>query len=191
MIDKEGFRILQGNELEESGQVIVHTGLGKGKTTAALGLAYRALGHGWRVVFICFTGPEYPQMGDVRAATALGGNLRMIGVESQARDVSYLADFAESTPTAETALDLAREVLIQGKCDLLVLDDINPLLYEGTIDTAQVVALIDEKPPNATIVLTGRFAPQAIIERADTVTDFAEIKHPSQAGIEPRKGVDF
>ncbi|MFQ6001150.1 MAG: cob(I)yrinic acid a,c-diamide adenosyltransferase, partial [Anaerolineae bacterium] len=129
--------------------------------------------------------------GDVRAATALGGNLRMIGVESQARDTSYLADFAESTATVEAALALTRELFIRGECDLLVLDDINPLLYEGTIDTAQVVALIDEKPPNVTVVLTGRFAPQAIIERADTVTDFAEIKHPSQADIEPRKGIDF
>lgn len=177
--------------MEEPSRVIVYTGLGKGKTTAALGLAYRALGHGWRVVFICFTGPEYPQMGDVRAATALGGNLKMIGVESQARDASYLADFAESTATVETGLALARELFIRGECDLLVLDDINPLLHEGTIDTAQVVALIDEKPPNATMVLTGRSAPQAIIEKADTVTDFAEIKHPSQVGIEPRKGIDF
>ncbi|MFQ5886349.1 MAG: cob(I)yrinic acid a,c-diamide adenosyltransferase [Anaerolineae bacterium] len=177
--------------MEELGRVIVYTGLGKGKTTAALGLACRVLGHGGRVVFIRFTGPEYPQMGDVGAAVALAGDLRMIAIESQARDASYLADFAESTPTAETGLDLARELLIRGECDLLVLDDINPLLYEGTIDTAQVVALIDEKPPNVTIVLTGRSAPQAIIERADTVTDFAEIKHPSQAGIEPRKGIDF
>lgn len=171
--------------------MIVHTGLGKGKTTAALGLACRVLGHGGRVVFIRFTGPEYPQMGDVRTATALGGNLRMIGVESQARDASYLADFTESTATVETALALARGLLMRGECDLLVLDDINPLLDEGTIDTAQVVALIDEKPPNVNMVLTGRSAPQAIIERADTVTDFTEIKHPSQAGIEPRKGIDF
>lgn len=181
----------QGNESEETGQVIVYTGVGKGKTTAALGLAYRVVGHGGRVAFIHFTGPDYPQMGDVKAATTLGGNLRMIGVESQARDVSYLADFAESVGTVEGALARARELLHRGECELLVLDDINPLLCEGAVEIDQVTALIAEKPPGVSIVLTGRFAPQAIIEGADTVTDFAQIKPPRTARIEPRKGFDF
>jgi len=182
---------MKGNESVETGRVIVHTGLGKGKTTAALGLALRVLGYGGRVAIIFFTGPEHPQMGDVRAAAALGENMRMIGIESQARDLTYLADFAESTDTVKGALALARELLTQGECDLLVLDDINPLLHQGAIDTAEVVALIDEKLPNVHLVLTGRFAPQIIIDKADTVTDFAQIKHPSQAGIGPRKGFDF
>ena len=182
---------MEGNESVETGRVIVHTGLGKGKTTAALGLAYRALGHGGRVVIIFFTGPEHPQMGDIRAAATLGEDLRTIGIKSQATDVTYLADFAESTDTVKEALALARELLTQGNCDLLVLDDINPLLHDGTIDTAQVVALIDEKPPNVDLVLTGRFAPQTIIDRADTVTDFVPIKHPVQTGLGPRKGFDF
>jgi len=182
---------MEGNESIETGRVIVHTGRGKGKTTAALGLAYRVLGHGGRAVIIFFTGPEHPQLGDVRAAATLGGNLRMIGIESQARDLTYLADFAESTATVKEALALARKLLTRGEYDLLVLDDINPLLHEGAIDTAEVVTLIDEKPPDVHLVLTGRFAPQTIIERADTVTDFVQIKHPSQARTGPRRGVDF
>ncbi len=182
---------MEGNESVETGAVIVHTGLGKGKTTAALGLALRVLGHGGRVATIFFTGPEHPQMGSVRAAATLGRNLRMIGIESQARDPTYLADFAEFTGTVKEALALARELLTRGECDLLVLDDINPLLHQGAIDTTEVTALIDEKPPNVHLVLTGRFAPQIILDKADTVTDFVQIKRPSQAGIEPRKGFDF
>jgi cob(I)alamin adenosyltransferase len=182
---------MEGDEWVETGAVIVYTGLGKGKTTAALGLALRVLGHGGRAVVIFFTGPKHPQMGDVRAAATLGGNLRVIGIESQARDLTYLADFAEFTGTVKEALALARELLTRGECDLLVLDDINPLLHQGVIDTAEAVALIDQKLPNVHLVLTGRFAPQMIIDKADIVTDFAQIKHPSRASIEPRKGFDF
>lgn len=188
---RKGVSTPQGNESEETGQVIVYTGLGKGKTTAALGLACRVVGHGGRVAFIHFSGPDYPQMGDVKAVTTLGGDLRMIGVESQARDVSYLADFAESAATVEEALARAGELLHRRECELLVLDDINPLLCEGAIQIDQVTALIAEKPPGVSIVLTGRFAPQAIIESADTVTDFAQLKQLSHVRVEPRKGFDF
>jgi cob(I)alamin adenosyltransferase len=164
--------------------------LAKGKTTAALGLAYRVLGHGGRVVIIFFTGPEHPHVGDIRAAATLGGDLRMIGIQSQASDSTHLAGYAESIETMEEALALARELVAKGGCDLLVLDDINPLLHEGTIDTEQVVALVDEKPPNVDLVLTGRFAPQTIIDKADTVTDFVPIKHPAGASAGPGNGFD-
>ncbi len=177
--------------MEEISCVSVYTGLGKGKTTAALGLAYRVMGHGGKAAVIFFTGPEYPEMGDVRAAAALDQKLITIGIESQARHLTYLADFAEYTSTVHGALALARDLLTQQECDLLILDDINPLMHDGTIDDALVQALLYEKPPNAGIVLTGRFAPQSIIEMADIVTDFAQIKHPSQAGVGPRRGFEF
>jgi cob(I)alamin adenosyltransferase len=171
-------------------QVIVFTGSGKGKTTAALGLACRALGHGRKAAFLHFTGPTRPRLGDVHSARVLGG-LRMIGIASQAADPSYLDQFDETVPTVEAALDRARQMLLGGECDLLVLDDINPLLDQGLVEQSIVVGLIETKPPSATIVFTGRSAPKAIMELADIVTDFAEVKHPARTGVRARSGIDF
>lgn len=176
---------------EGQGQLIVFTGAGKGKTTAALGLACRAVGHGKRAVFIHFTGPEHPRLGDVAGTAGIGAELKMIGIECQASDTSYLCDFDESVATIEAALARARELVAAEECDVLVLDDINPLLDRGIVDTASVTALISDKPPTMTVVLTGRSVPEAIVEMADVVTDFAEVKHPAQDGVEPRKGIDF
>jgi cob(I)alamin adenosyltransferase len=183
--------MVKGGSLENEGQVVVFTGAGKGKTTAALGLACRAVGHGRTAAFIHFTGPERPQLGDVAATRRFTASLTMIGIECQAGDPSYLNDFDESVSTLEAALDRAKRLLVEEKCDVLVLDDINPLLHQGIVEEASIVDLINDRPEGSTIVLTGRFAPEAILRMADVVTDFAEVKHPAQAGIEPRKGIDF
>jgi cob(I)alamin adenosyltransferase len=172
-------------------QVIVFTGSGKGKTTAALGLACRALGHGRKAAFLHFTGPTRPRLGDVLSARVLGGGLRMVGIASQAADPSYLEQFDETVPTVEAALDRAKQMLLAGEYDLLVLDDINPLLDQGLVEQSVVTELIETKPPSATVVLTGRAAPKAILELADIVTDFAEVKHPARAGVAARSGIDF
>ena len=129
--------------------------------------------------------------GKTTAALALGRGVRMIGIESQAKDPRYLADFAEFTGTVKGALTLARKLLPRGECDLLVLDDINSVLHDGSIDTGQVLAPIHERPPNVDVVLTRRFTPQAMIDSADTVTDYAATEQPCQADMGPRKGFDF
>jgi cob(I)alamin adenosyltransferase len=180
-----------GGSLENQGEVIVFTGAGKGKTTAALGLACRAVGHGRTAAFIHFTGPDHPELGDVAATRRLSAKLKMIGIECQADDLSYLDDFDESVPTVEAALDRARQLVVGGECDVLILDDINPLLQHGIIEEVSVIDLISGKPEPVTIVLTGRFAPEAIVEIADVVTDFAEVKHPARGGLQPRRGIDF
>ena len=172
-------------------QVIVFTGSGKGKTTAALGLACRALGHGRRVAFLHCMGPTRPRLGDVLSARTLGSGLRMIGIVSQAADRSYLDQYDETVPTLEAALDRAKQMLLGGECELLVLDDINPLLDQGLVEQSIVTGLIETKPPSATIVFTGRCAPDAIVELADIVTDFAEVKHPARAGVAARSGIEF
>lgn len=178
-----------GEDLE--GNVIVFTGGGKGKTTAALGLACRALGHAGRATFIHFTGPTRPGLGDVLSARALGGRLRMVGIASQATDASYLDQYDETVPTVEVALARARQLLTEGACDLLVLDDINLLLHQGIIEEAVLMELIEAKPGSATILLTGRSAPAWLAELADIVTDFAEVKHPAHLGVGPRKGIEY
>ncbi len=182
---------VEGGSLEKQGQVIVFTGSGKGKTTAALGLVCRALGHGLTAVFIHFTGPEHPSLGDVTSAASMGAKLKTIGIECQASEASYLDEFDESVPTLEAALDRARELLAGGECDVCVLDDINLLLHQGVLDVDPIIDLINSRPESTTIVLTGRSAPAAIVEIADVVTDFAKVKHPAQAGVEPRKGIEF
>ena len=164
------------------GHVIVFTGSGRGKTVAALGVACRLIGHGGRVIFIYFTGPQHSELGEVRAAAALGGSLRMIGIESEAGDPSYLSGFTETVETVREALALAHSRWIR-ECDLLVLDDIDHHLERGSIDTGQVVALIDDRPPDTSILLTGRAIPEAITKRADVISNFVQIKYPSQSGI--------
>jgi cob(I)alamin adenosyltransferase len=176
---------------QEWGNVIVFTGYGKGKTTAALGLVCRAVGHGRRAAFIHFTGPARSDLGDVRSTKVLGRDVRMIAIESQAAHAAYVRQFDESVATVEAALLLARQLLAEGACELLVLDDINPQLDRGTVAHGAIRDLIAEKPQSATIVLTGRSAPQWVVEMADIVTDLAEVKHPVHAGVGPRKGIEF
>ena len=157
------------------GEVMVFTGPGKGKTAAALGVAMRIIAHGGKVVYIHFTGPQHPVLGEVKTAATFGGNWRMIGIKSEAKDVSYLDDFTESVGTVREALAIAYKLWLH-KCDLLVLDGIFHHLDRKSIDIAQVLALIDDRPPNTSIVLTGPSAPEPILKKAGLVTEFLRIK---------------
>jgi ATP:corrinoid adenosyltransferase len=143
------------------------------------------------VAFIHFSGPARPSLGDVRSTKVLGHDVRMIAIESQAAETAYVDQFDESVATVQAALRRARELLSEGEYGLVVLDDINPLLDQGTIEEAAVRDLIVGKPESATIVLTGRFAPAWVLQIADIVTDFAEVKHPVHVGVGPRKGIEF
>jgi len=172
------------------GRVTVFTGPGKGKTTAALGIALRIIAQGGKVIFVHFTGPEYPVLGEVKTATTLGANWRMIGIKSEAKDLSYLDDFSESVDTVKEALTMAQTIWLY-ECDLLILDNITYQLACESIDIAQVITLIDNRPPNVSIALTGPSAPESVIEKADLVTEFLEIKRPPNADMRLRRGIDF
>jgi cob(I)alamin adenosyltransferase len=171
------------------GEVIVFTGPGKGKTTAALGVGLRMIARGGKVVFIYFTGPQHPVLGEVKSAASFGSNWRTIGIKSEAKDVSYLDDFTESVDTVTEALAMAHNLWLH-ECDLLVLDDIIHHLDQKSIDIAQVLALINDRPPNASIVLTGRSAPEPILQRAGLVTEFLKIKQPPNADMHLRRVVE-
>ena len=172
------------------GRVIVFTGPGKGKTRAALGAVIRFIASGRRAIFIYCTGPQHPLLGEVKTAAAIGDNWRMIGIKSEAKDISYLAEFTESVDTVREALAMAHDLWLH-ECDLLVLDDIFPHLDRGSIDIAQVLSLIDNRPPNTSIILTGQSAPEPIVYRADSVSDFLKIKQPPNDGMHLRRGIDF
>ena len=167
------------------GLIQVCTGEGKGKTTAALGEAVRAIGHGMKVAFIQFLKGE------------LGGehffvsryhpfDIVQIGVGS-----SFTKPREQLGQEAQQTLTYAEEQMISGNYDLVILDEIFVATSQGLITTNQVLDLLDKKPESVNLVLTGRKAPLEIIQRADLVTEMRNIKHPLSKGISAKRGIDY
>lgn len=169
------------------GLVFVHTGNGKGKTTAALGLALRAIGHGFKVVIIQFMkGRDY---GETIAARQFLPDLQIIkcGQDSFVmRNPSAL-----DIELAQKGMELAREVIEGGQCDLLILDEINMAIDFKLVALEDVLEMIKNKPDKLYLGLTGRSAAPEIIEIADLVTEMMEIKHPYNIGIPAQAGFEF
>ncbi len=171
------------------GLVIVHTGEGKGKTTAALGLALRAVGQGLKVAVVQFIKGSW-KYGELRAPEFLPG----FEIHPMGRG---FVDLGSQEPNpADVAL--ARETFAVGRAKvqsgdygLVILDEVNYAVQYGLIDVAEVVALIREKPPEVHLVLTGRGARPEVIEAADLVTEMKEVKHPYRQGIKAQKGIEF
>jgi len=170
------------------GIVMVITGNGKGKTTAAVGQALRAIGHGRRVFMIQFMkGRKY---GEVLAAEKAFPDFTICqsGLDSFVmRDNPAPVDIE----LARAGLDLARQVITAGEHDLVILDEINVALDFKLIPLAEVVELVTTKPPAVDLVLTGRYAPPEIIDLADTVSEIQEIRHHYAKGIKERAGMEF
>lgn len=176
---------------ERRGLVVVITGNGKGKTTSALGMALRACGHGMRVRIIQF------MKGDLYAGEWDGVKKLDCDIELFATGKGFCGirgnpySREEHRANAQDAVELAREILAAGGCDLLILDEINNALKLGLVDLEQVLELLQRKPPLVHLVLTGRDAHPEVIERADTVSEVREIKHAYRQKIEPQPGVDY
>lgn len=173
---------------ERKGLVQVYTGDGKGKTTAALGLACRASGHGLSVYIIQFM-KGWPFYGELEAVKHLPGvTLRQFG---RPDFVNKDNPDPRDVRGAQEALEHARETLAAGKHDIVILDEINVALSFGLIRLQDVLDLLDVRPPHVELVLTGRGAPSALIARADLVSEVLAIKHPYNEGIEARQGIEF
>lgn len=168
------------------GLVHVYTGDGKGKTTAALGLALRASGQGLRVGFLQFL-KGAPRCGEHRFLEKYPA-FRI--VQPNTGNVFRQSE-EEARAAVEVALALAREMLHGGAYDLLVLDEVLTARKLGYLTTAQVLALIDEKPANLELVLTGRGAPPEVIDAADLATEMVMRKHPFARGVRARRGIEF
>jgi cob(I)alamin adenosyltransferase len=170
------------------GLVQVYTGDGKGKTTAALGLAMRAAGHGLRVYIIQFM-KGWPNYGELKT---VGGHpqitLRQFG---RPEFVDPEKPEPADVEMAKEALREARQVLTSGSYDLVILDEVNVALKYGLIELKEVLTLIEEKPQDIELILTGRYAPPEVIERADLVTEMREVKHPYRIGIKGREGIEW
>lgn len=176
---------------ERKGLVIVHTGNGKGKTTAALGMGLRAWGQGFRVLVLQFIKGNW-KYGELTAAEKLGPNfvLRQMGegFVNKSRNDDNAADHQGA---ADDALQTAKKEILSEKWDLIILDEINYAIQFGLIPLDKVLELLEVKPPLLHLVLTGRNAAPAIIDRADLVTEMKEIKHPYKKGIKAQQGIEF
>jgi cob(I)alamin adenosyltransferase len=176
---------------QQVGLIVVLTGHGKGKTTSALGMALRAAGHDMKVCIIHF------MKGDMYAGEIDGIKKLAPNIELHLTGKGFCGiygnpyPFEEHRTNAQKAIKLAKEKMFSGIFDILILDEINNALKLKLVDLPQVLDLIEKKPPLMHVILTGRDAPQEIIERAHTVSEVREIKHAYRQKIEPQKGIDY
>jgi cob(I)alamin adenosyltransferase len=167
------------------GLVQVYTGDGKGKTTAALGLALRAAGWGVRTYIAQFLkGQDYGELHSLARLAPL------ITIEQFGKPEFIRQASAEDIVLAQLGFARARAALLSGEYQIVILDEICVALHFGLLKLAQLLELIDQRPPSVELVLTGRRAPQELIDRADLVTEMREIKHPFQRGVPARKGIE-
>jgi cob(I)alamin adenosyltransferase len=185
---KDAFEARKARATQEKGLLIVHTGAGKGKTTAALGLAFRALGQGMKVGIVQFIKGAIPT-GEAALATRLAPALQMHTMgdgftwNTQDRD--------KDVASARKAWDQALSLMLDESIDLVILDELNVVLKHSYLPFEEVLQELRNKRPMLHIVVTGRNARDELIEAADIVTEMKLIKHPYRAGIKAQKGVEF
>ena len=169
------------------GYTQVYTGDGKGKTTAALGLALRAVGRDLRVYMVQFMKND-KDAGEIRAAELFGPRLSIhpMGAKGFVRGTPRPIDYQ----MAQKALDLSNHLLESGKYDVIILDEINMAVHLGLISLQDVLALMDIKPDSVELVMTGREAHPEVIEKADLVTEMVNVKHYFETGVKARNGIE-
>lgn len=176
---------------QKLGLIHVYTGEGKGKSTAALGAAMRALGHGLRVAVVHFrvgvmaTGEQkmYTRLAPLFEYYPFGGETGINLVHSTDEDAAKVQE----------ALNFARELVNRDEArpHVLILEDVNVVTSHGILPLDEVVDFVDNKPQNMELILTGRYAPQELIDRAHIVTNMSDVKHYANAGAGARRGVEY
>lgn len=167
--------------------VLVNTGDGKGKSTAAFGVVLRAVARGWRVAVVQFIKSGEWKVGEEASAKKLGVEWWVLG-EGFTWDSD---DLSKDKAHAQAAWAQAAGLITGGEYGLVVLDEITYLMNWGWISTDEVVATIRDRPPSVNVICTGRDAPAALIEVADTVTEMRSVKHAYDRGIAAKKGIDY
>jgi cob(I)alamin adenosyltransferase len=172
---------------QRRGIVMLFTGNGKGKTTAALGAAVRAAGYGGEVIVIQF------MKGRFYGELASAGKIENLEIEQHGRDEFVDPKNPEKIDVelAERGWARAEEAVAQGPPSMLVLDEINVAVSFGLIPLEKVITFVKDRPGGMDLVLTGRYAPQELIDIADTVTEMKEIKHHYNAGVAMREGIEY
>jgi len=167
------------------GKIHVYTGNGKGKTTAALGLALRAIGRGYKVCLVQFLKAQpYGELKSLKLLPRL--KIKRFGEKTYIHGVGSQKDKIE----AEKALKWAREAIYSSQYDVVILDEVFLAIFFKLIKTTEIIELAKNKSKNVELVLTGRKAPAQIVKIADYVTEMREVKHPYQKGEKARKGIE-
>ncbi|WP_343216184.1 cob(I)yrinic acid a,c-diamide adenosyltransferase [Clostridium mobile] len=171
--------------MENKGYIQVYTGNGKGKTTAALGLTLRAICAGKKVFLGQFVkGMRYSELKAVEY-------LHNLTIEQFGKNCFiYNEPTQDDIDRAIRGLKRCEEVINSGEYDIIILDEINIALFYNLFTSKEVIDILDKKPENTEIIITGRYAPQEIIDRADLVTEMGEIKHYYYKGVKVRKGIE-
>lgn len=180
-----------GSGLGERGLVIVYTGGGKGKTTAALGLALRASGYGRRICMVQFIKGSW-HYGEMDSAKMLGPNFELVPAgKGFVGIIDDTSPRAEHVAAARAALDEARRRVCSDAYDLVILDEVNYAVGLDLVGIDDVLGVVRGRPARLDIVLTGNGAREELICEADLVTEMKEVKHPYRSGMKAKRGIDF
>ena len=177
--------------MKDDGLTIVYTGKGKGKTTAALGIALRATGYKKKICMIQFIKGSW-HYGEMESSKRLEPEFEMVAIGK-----GFVGIIDDKSPKedhqkiAKEAIRISNEKIQSDKYDIVILDEINYAVNLNLISLDDVLDLIKSKPENVDLVLTGNYAKEEVIEAADLVTEMKEIKHPFQKGIKAKEGIDF
>ena len=177
--------------VSNGGIVIVYTGNGKGKTTASLGVALRAVGHGLKVCMVQFIKGEW-HYGELNSLKKLEPDFELIVAGKGF--IGIIDDdhaFEEHVRAAKTALDIVEHKMSLDIFDIIILDEINYAVHLGLLNLDDVMKIVRNRPKHLSLILTGNYACEEIILLADLVTEMKEIKHPYKKGIKAKRGIDF
>ena len=182
---------MEKENVSNDGIVIVYTGNGKGKTTASLGLALRAIGHGLNVCMVQFIKGEW-HYGELNSLKKLEPDFELIVAGKGF--IGIIDDdhaFEEHVRAAKTALDIVEQKMSLDIFDIIILDEINYAVHLGLLNLGEVMNIVKNRPKHLSLILTGNYACDEIISLADLVTEMKEIKHPYKKGIKAKRGIDF
>lgn len=172
----------------KKGLLIVYTGNGKGKTTAALGQALRAMGHGLKVCVVQFIKGSW-KYGELTSAKRFEGlmdfHVKGLGFTWKSKDIE------KDVAAAQEALAFSKDMILSRKYDMIILDELTYLFTYNMVNEEETVNFLVNRPKGIHIVVTGRQAPQSLIDAADLVTDMVEVKHPLSAGLKAQRGIEF
>ena len=172
------------------GLVLINTGPGKGKTTAAMGTALRAVGNGMRVLMLQFLKGSW-HYGELDSVEAFNGNFVMKQMGRGFVKIGGAETDPEDVRMVEEAWEEARAAILSGEWDMVILDEINYAISYGMLDPAKVVETLKARPEMVHVILTGRNADPSLVEIADTVTEMREVKHAYQKGILAQRGIEY
>ena len=182
---------MKKEDTSNDGIVIVYTGNGKGKTTASLGIALRAVGHGLKVCMVQFIKGEW-HYGELKSVKKLEPDFELIVAGKGF--VGIIDDdhsFDEHIRAAKIAMDIVEQKMALDIFDIMILDEINYAVHLGLLQLEDVIRMVKNRPKHLTLILTGNFVCNEIILLADLVTEMKEIKHPYKKGIKAKLGIDF